>query len=116
MTLEELIRDRATKGEMVHLSLFHEISSGLWCATYAPAHEFGNSIVRDQDPVKACEIAITAPKTKRSSNPAGLSKESRRTLTATVNEPITDHLAGGPRGPLEEEKAPDTLDNWLPRA
>jgi len=102
LNLEELIRDRATKGEMVHLSLWHEISSGLWCATYAPAHEFGNSVARDKDPVKACEAAITAPKTKRR-------------VTATVREPIVDHLAGGPRGPLEPEKS-DTLDSWLPRA
>ena len=101
MTLEDLIRDRAEKGEMVHLSLWHEISSGLWCATYAPAHEFGNSIARDKDPVKACEKAILMPKTKRR-------------VTAAVKEPTGAEL----EVTMLEEAAPvpaDTIDSWLPR-
>ena len=97
MTFEELIRDRAEKGEMVHLSLWHDIASGLWAATYAPAHEFGNAIARDKDPVKACEKAILMPKTKRR-------------VTATVKESRED--VAGPAKPSTS----DTLDNWLPRA
>jgi hypothetical protein len=90
MTLEELIRDRATKGELTHFSLGYEISSGMWCAVYAPSQEFGTSVARDKDPVKACEQAITAPKTTKR----------RKTVTATVSIALKE----------------DTLDSWLPRA
>jgi len=104
LNLEELIRDRATKGEMVHLSLWHEISSGLWCATYAPAHEFGNSVARDKDPVKACETAITAPKTKR-----------KVTAAVKTSNHVEVYSPGEVAGPTKSA-TPDTLDSWLPRA
>lgn len=58
MTLEELIRDCATRGELVHLSLWFEPIKKRWCATYAPSHKFGVSRVYDLDPVTATVKAL----------------------------------------------------------
>lgn len=62
-TLEETLRDLATRGEITHISLVP--SKQGWRATYAPASIFGNSIAEDRDPVKAILMACEAAKVKR---------------------------------------------------
>lgn len=83
MTLEDLIRDCAARGEMVHLSLWFEPTNNRWCATYSPSHQFGVSKAFDADPVTAAVKALEGIKHAR---------------TRTRNVIVTE---GEPEAPLE---------------
>jgi len=74
LTLEELIRDRAAKGELVHLSVVHSALDSKWHAIYAPAHVYGVENGAGADPVEALIAALTSV------------KSSRKRVTAAVTE------------------------------
>lgn len=58
MSLEELLRDVAARGELVHFSLWFEPIKDRWCATYSPSHVFGVSRAHHKDPVTAAVKAL----------------------------------------------------------
>ena len=65
MSLEEIIRDVAKRGELVHLSLWFEHATNRWCATYSPSHLFGVSKAHHTDPVTAAVTALEGIKHAR---------------------------------------------------
>lgn len=75
MTLDELIRDRAAKGELSHISVVFSQISGKWHAIYAPTHIAGFTNAEGNDPVDTLVKAITAPKTSRKRVTVAVTKE-----------------------------------------
>lgn|GEM_PF-5091936 len=78
MTLEELIRDRATKGELVHLSLVCSVIDGKWHGVYAYAHAFGVHSATGDDPIAVLTEALTGAKTSRKRVTAAVTEEAPR--------------------------------------
>jgi hypothetical protein len=78
-TLEDLIRDRAAKGELVHLSVVCSALDAKWHAVYAPAHTFGVENGMGADPVEAMIAALTSVKTSKKKVTATVTKEPRMT-------------------------------------
>jgi hypothetical protein len=66
MTLDDLIRDAAKRGELTHLSVV--AVAGGFSATFTPASTFGTVHERDADPVIAMTKAIKAVKLARPSS------------------------------------------------
>jgi len=58
MTLEDLIRDAAAKGNMTHLSIIPAPNGTSWRASFTPAKRMGIAYGEDADPVKAMALAI----------------------------------------------------------
>jgi hypothetical protein len=98
-TLEELIRDRAAKGELVHLSLVFSPIDNKWHAVYAPAHAFGVENGTGADPVEALIAALLSV------------KSSKKKVTATVTEPKIDPNRGTTYS--EKPAKPGKLDDWM---
>lgn len=63
MSIEDKIRDLATRGEITHLSLVPRGKG--WECSYAPAGVPGISYAHDDDPVHAIEQALDGIKLKR---------------------------------------------------
>lgn len=61
--LETIIRDAATRGELVHISVV--AVAGGFAASYTPASMYGVTHTRNKDPVAAIKEAIATTKTKR---------------------------------------------------
>jgi hypothetical protein len=70
MTLEDLIRDAAARGNMTNLSIAPTPDGKRWRACYAPAKTMGVSFAEDDDPVVAMKEAFRHNKAKRSAIPA----------------------------------------------
>lgn len=67
--LATLIRDRAKRGEISHLSLVASVDTKgvaqVWLASYSPTHQFGVVTVTDADPVVALTKALETPPKSR---------------------------------------------------
>lgn len=111
MTLEELIRDRAKKGELVHVSLVRSALDDKWCAVYAPAHTMGIFSAEASDPVEALVAALTATKSSRKKVTAAVTKEE----TAENPDERAERLAkiDTNRGTKYAEAKPGKLDDWM---
>jgi hypothetical protein len=65
MNLEQLILDRAHKGELTHLSLWCDPRTKQWLASYTASQSYTVSRGVADDPVTAAVKAIEQVKTKR---------------------------------------------------
>lgn len=68
MTLEELIRDMAQRGELTHLSLspVHDGKKHTWAASFCAASPIGGyTFILDDDPAEALCRAITETKLRK---------------------------------------------------
>lgn len=64
MTLDEMIHDLATRGEISDIGLCRSQDGKLWRGTFAMCSKFGLSIAEDADPVKALMLACSTAKIK----------------------------------------------------
>lgn len=62
MTLEELLRDTARRGELNHLSLIPSPKG--FCATYCPASKCTHNTAIHADPVEALRLAMRTKRTE----------------------------------------------------
>lgn len=89
MSLDDLIRAYAAKGELVHLSLIAR-PDGKFYANFASASPGGGyAQAHDADPVKAIELAFKASPAKRAS------MKRRDAVTAAVTDPEPTDLPVG---------------------
>lgn len=80
-TLDDMIADLATRGELVHLSIVSV--AGGFSATFAPASAVGSySTERDKDPVKALKRAIENAKGMKRRSPAKNAKPGAEPVAA----------------------------------
>lgn len=91
--LEELIRDVAKRGELVHFSLWYEPTKKRWCATYSPSHQFGVSTAYHDDPVTAAVKALEG---------VAHARRRKRSEMSDAREPES---SGGENGESQEQAA-----------
>lgn len=65
MTLDDLIRSMAARGELSHLSLALKLDGSGWRASFSPASNWTVSIAEHRDPATALQMAIEDAKVKR---------------------------------------------------
>ncbi len=65
MTVDDVLRDLAKRGEISHLSLVPSQGGKLWRASFAMCSHFGVSFAEDADPAKAIILACTSAKLKK---------------------------------------------------
>src|SRR5258708_1148410 len=108
MTLEELVRAAAAKGELVHLSLTPTADGKSWFAMFTPASTFGYVTGINADPVEAlCEAISNGPKAIRR---AAL----KRDVTTTVKNEIEEAPTNLATDKNILETKPETAEDWLP--
>lgn len=89
-SLEALIRDRAARGDISHISLTPSQDGKLWRASYAPCSVFGVTHSEDKDPIKAIILALSTTKIK-SRAPVRL-RDEQETVNAIDAEVISEEL------------------------
>jgi hypothetical protein len=80
MTLDELIRDAAKRGELNSLSLV--AVAGGFSASFTPASTYGVNFERDPDPVIALTKVLKSVKLARPSNAPHFEPKGKRSETA----------------------------------
>ena len=108
MTLDELVRDLAKRGELTHLSLIPRGTG--WSASYTAASPGGSyGTAEADDPVAALLAAVACVKLRK------LSPKKARPeidITAAVNDAglEPEHVEHKPK----IKTSPETAEDWLP--
>lgn len=99
ITLEDAIRNLATRGEISHISLTPSQNGTKWRGSYAMSSKFGVSFAEDADPVKALMLAMTTgsvkarPPTKRDTDAAEARSTGSIPQETTDANPVADEFA-----------------------
>lgn len=119
MTLEEILREAATKG-LTHLTLYPTFSDDRktthWCARATPSTGHQYISASDIDPIKVLTtVLVNLPRAKKRTDAKidqnrGSTYPAQNEITATVTEPDAKPGATGLHPELENE-----IDKWLPK-
>jgi hypothetical protein len=88
LSLDDVLRDIAARGELSHISLAPSQNGKLWRASFAMCSHWGVSFAEDADPAKALILACTSAKLKKPRTTITLKPEPEP--PAEAEDPVAD--------------------------